>query len=90
MTDLDFDAPGRGRLIERTVALTAEEYADVRAHAKSIGVSASAVMRARIIAPSEESVLLEAQCAADSRARQAAAARSTTEATRGRQRKRKV
>ena len=66
MTDLDFDAPGRGRLVERTVALTADEYAAVRAHAKSLGISASAVMRARIVAPSAESLALEQQCARES------------------------
>lgn len=90
MTDLDFDAPDRGRLIERTVALTADEYAAVKEHAKARGVSASAVMRARIVAPSAESAALEVQCAAESRARKAAGARATTAATRGRPRKRKV
>jgi hypothetical protein len=90
MTDLEFDAIDRGRLIERSVALTAAEYAAVREHAKARGVSASAVMRARIVAPSAESVTLEAQCAEDSRARQAAGARATTAATRGRSRKRKL
>jgi hypothetical protein len=89
MTDLEFDADSRGRLIERSVALTAAEYAAVKEHAKERGVSASAVMRARIVSPSLESAALELRCAEDSRAQKAAGARATTAATRGRPRKRK-
>jgi hypothetical protein len=89
MTDLDFDAPSRGRMVHRLVALREEEYAAVKEHAKARGVSAAVVMRARIVAPSAESVALEARCAEESRDRQAAAARATTAATKGRSRKRK-
>lgn len=69
MTDLDFDKPGKGRMVQCLVALTPEERANVQAHAKARNVSAVSAMRARIIAPSIESLELEQRLDAEARRR---------------------
>lgn len=65
MTDLDFDHPDRGRLVGVRVYLTTEEHAQLVEHAKSTGHSIAVVVRARITAPSEESIAREVEVAAD-------------------------
>ena len=69
MTDLDFDKPGKGRLVQCLVALTPEQRAEVQAHAQAQGVSAVSVMAARIVDHSGVKLELEQRLDAEARKR---------------------